>query len=143
MGSGDWNDGMNLVGEHGKGESVWLAFFLYDVLMQFSEVPAGDARPVLCRTVRAGGGSSTRRYRAERLGRRMVSPRVLRRWLAAWLANNTECQIDSIAQTWAVLSGVGDTERAARAMESVEQRLVRTNEHDLSSSFTRPLTNPI
>ena len=56
MGCGDWNDGMNLVGQHGKGESVWLAFFLYDVLTQFAELARrrGDVTTVDKYTLEAG-----------------------------------------------------------------------------------------
>ncbi len=78
MGCGDWNDGMNLVGQQGKGESVWLAFFLYDVLMQFVELARrrGDVATVDKYTLEAG--TAARQYRRTRLGWRMVSPRVLR-----------------------------------------------------------------
>ncbi len=124
MGSGDWNDGMNLVGQHGKGESVWLGFFLYDVLLRFAEVAGvrGDA-PF-----------------AERCRREAAQVRQnieLHGWDGEWYrrayfddgsplgsASNPECQIDSIAQSWSVLSGAGDAERARMAMRAVDQRLV-------------------
>ena len=124
MGSGDWNDGMNLVGQHGKGESVWLGFFLYDVLLRFAEVAGvhGDA-PF-----------------AERCRREAAQVRQnidLHGWDGEWYlrayfddgsplgsASNPECQIDSIAQSWSVLSGAGDAERARMAMRALEQRLV-------------------
>ena len=78
MGTGDWNDGMNLVGEHGKGESVWLGFFLYEVLRRFTEVARNAGDVDLRRTLPDGGGPSAPEYRAERLGRRVVPPRVFR-----------------------------------------------------------------
>jgi len=124
MGSGDWNDGMNLVGQEGKGESVWLGFFLYDVLLRFAEVAGvhGDA-PF-----------------AERCRREAAQVRQnieLHGWDGEWYrrayfddgsplgsASNPECQIDSIAQSWSVLSGAGDAERARMAMRAVDQRLV-------------------
>ena len=83
IGSGDWNDGMNMVGEHGQGESVWLGFFLYDVLMRFAEVARlrGDAS--FAERCRDGSGAAATEYRGERLGRRVVSPRLFRRRLAA------------------------------------------------------------
>ena len=124
MGCGDWNDGMNLVGQHGKGESVWLAFFLYDVLNQFVELARrrGDAPTVDRFTVEAG----RLRGNLEEHG-----------WDGAWYrrayfddgtplgsAANAECQIDAIAQSWSILSGAGTRERSALAMESVERRLV-------------------
>ncbi|MBN2060772.1 MAG: cyclic beta 1-2 glucan synthetase [Deltaproteobacteria bacterium] len=125
IGSGDWNDGMNIVGENGKGESVWLGFFLYEVLMQFKEV------------ARAQGDLSF----VERCQKEAVQLRQNIRqnsWDGEWYlrayfddgsplgsASNPECQIDSIAQSWSVLSGAGDTDRSRQAMEAVYKRLVR------------------
>ncbi len=83
MGSGDWNDGMNMVGAEGKGESVWLGFFLYDVLRQFTEVARRRGDLPLRRTVRGRGGSDAPEHRAAWLGWRVVPPRLLRRRLAA------------------------------------------------------------
>lgn len=125
MGCGDWNDGMNLVGQHGNGESVWLAFFLYDVLMQFVEVARrrGDEVAVDKYTVEAG---------------RLRGHLELHGWDGQWYrrayfddgtplgsATNAECQIDSLSQSWSVLSGAGTRERTDLAMASVDQRLVR------------------
>ena len=125
MGSGDWNDGMNLVGEHGKGESVWLGFFLYEVLTRFTEVARahGDV-PFAERCAREAAGL---RRNIEEHG-----------WDGEWYrradfddgsplgsAHNPECRIDSISQSWSVLSGAGDAARARLAMEAVDQRLVR------------------
>ncbi|TRZ92044.1 MAG: cyclic beta 1-2 glucan synthetase [Methanosarcinales archaeon] len=124
IGSGDWNDGMNMVGEHGKGESVWLGFFLYDVLMRFTEVARvyGDL-PFAERCERE---AAQLRLNIEQNG-----------WDGEWYlrayfddgsplgsAGNPECQIDSIAQSWSVLSGAGDAERSRKAMEAVDKRLV-------------------
>jgi len=124
IGSGDWNDGMNLVGEEGEGESVWLGFFLYDVLTQFADVARrrGDAAFVercqreaaqLCRNIEQNGwdGEWYRRAYFDD-GSPLGS------------ASNPECQIDSIAQSWSVLSGAGDAERSRMAMEAVDRRLV-------------------
>jgi cellobiose phosphorylase len=125
MGAGDWNDGMNLVGEHGKGESVWLGFFLYEVLMRFTDVArkAGDVTfAERCRTEAA-----QMRLKIEQNG-----------WDGGWYrrayfddgsplgsASNPECRIDSIAQSWSVLSGAGNAERSRMAMEAVDRHLVR------------------
>jgi cellobiose phosphorylase len=125
MGSGDWNDGMNKVGEKGKGESVWLGFFLYDVLRQFTDIARlhNDAPFVeRCQT------------EADRL-RQNIEQNA---WDGEWYrrayfddgtplgsASNPECQIDSVAQSWSVLSGAGDPMRARMAMEAVDKRLVR------------------
>jgi cellobiose phosphorylase len=125
IGTGDWNDGMNLVGEQGKGESVWLGFFLYEVLMRFNEV------------ARARGDVSFADRcvsEAEELRRNIENHGWDGKWyLRAYFDDgsplgssvNPECQIDSIAQSWSVLSGAGDNERSAMAMEAVDERLVR------------------
>jgi cellobiose phosphorylase len=125
MGSGDWNDGMNAVGERGTGESVWLGFFLCDVLRRFAEVARrhGDASFA----ARCQGEAARVRQKIEEHG-----------WDGAWYlrayfddgsplgsARNPECQIDSIPQSWSVLSGAGDGERSRTAMEAVDRRLVR------------------
>ncbi len=124
MGSGDWNDGMNLVGEHGKGESVWLGFFLYEVLTRFTEV----AR-------RHGDVAFAERCTREAAGlRRNIEEHG---WDGEWYrrayfddgsplgsARNPECRIDSISQSWSVLSGAGEAARARLALEAVDQRLV-------------------
>ena len=128
MGSGDWNDGMNMVGAGGKGESVWLGFFLCDVLRQFSEV--ARRRGDLTFVERLQTESAQIRVSIEQNG-----------WDGEWYrrayfddglplgsSSNLECQIDSIAQSWSVLSGVGDGERSRLAMAAVYQRLVRRDQ---------------
>jgi cellobiose phosphorylase len=125
MGSGDWNDGMNLVGEQGKGESVWLGFFLYDVLTRFAE----QAR-------RRGDSAFADKCLAE-AGRLRLHIEDSA-WDGQWYrraffdngdplgsAENPECQIDSIPQSWSVLSRAGERGRAQSAMDSVDRRLVR------------------
>ena len=125
MGSGDWNDGMDRVGMQGQGESVWLGFFLYQVLMQFAEV--ARLRDDLPLVERCHSEAAQLRQNIEQQG-----------WDGGWYrrayfddgtplgsASNAECQIDSIAQSWSVLSGAGDSERAQRAMEALDARLVR------------------
>ena len=137
IGSGDWNDGMNLVGEHGKGESVWLGFFLYDVLMRFTEV--ANARGDISFVERCQSEAAQLRRNLEEHG-----------WDGAWYrrayfddgsplgsSSNPECQIDSIAQSWSVLSGAGDHERSRLAMDAVDQRLVR-REHGLIQLLDPP-----
>ncbi len=137
IGSGDWNDGMNLVGEHGKGESVWLGFFLYEVLVRFGKV--ANAR---------GDISFVERCRKEEdLLRRNLEEHG---WDGEWYrrayfddgallgsASNPECRIDSIAQSWSVLSGAGDRERSRTAMEALDERLVR-REHGLVQLLDPP-----
>jgi cellobiose phosphorylase len=125
IGSGDWNDGMNQVGAKGKGESVWLGFFLYDVLIRFSELARarGDVQFV---------------ESCESEATRLRSSLEQHGWDGEWYrrayfddgtplgsALNAECRIDSIAQSWSVLSGAGDAERSRRAMDAVDRQLVR------------------
>jgi len=137
MGTGDWNDGMNRVGAGGKGESVWDAWFQLTILSRFAELAAtrGDAdRAEWCRVG------------AERL-RQAIEATA---WDGHWYRRayfddgtplgseqNDECQIDSIVQTWAVISGAADPDRVRQAMEAVEQRLVKDPEK-LILLFTPP-----
>ena len=114
MGSGDWNDGMNLVGFHGRGESVWLAFFLYDVLMQFSALARRRADIPFAERCEEEAG--VLRKNIEQHG-----------WDGKWYlraffddgsplgsSSNPECRIDSISQSWSVLSGAGSTSASTR-----------------------------
>ncbi len=125
MGSGDWNDGMNLVGIEGRGESVWLGFFLYELLERF----AGLAR-------RRGDRAFAQHCEDER--EQLAKCLEEHGWDGAWYrrayfddgtplgsAGNDECQIDAISQSWAVLSGAADPQRARTAMKSLERRLVQ------------------
>ena len=89
MGCGDWNDGMNLVGKEGRGESVWLAFFLYDVLTQFAELARAAQRHRLCRALPGSSPATARKHRTTRLGRPMVSPRLFRQRRTARLSNQS------------------------------------------------------
>ncbi|AKU12173.1 beta-(1,2)-glucan production associated transmembrane protein [Azoarcus sp. CIB] len=125
IGAGDWNDGMNLVGIKGKGESVWLGFFLCEVLRQFVVVARahGDA-PFAEQCVEEGA----------QLRRNIEQHAWDGQWYRrAWFddgtplgsAGNVECRIDSISQSWSVLSGAGDEERSRRAMKAVDEHLVR------------------
>jgi cellobiose phosphorylase len=125
MGSGDWNDGMNLVGAGGKGESVWLGFFLYEVLMQFSELAQRHDDPRFAERC-----SSESRPLRDAIEQNSWDGAWYRR---AWFddgsplgtSSNAECRIDSIAQSWSVLSGAANAQRARRAMHAVNTQLVR------------------
>jgi cyclic beta-1,2-glucan synthetase len=145
MGSGDWNDGMNLVGIHGKGESVWLGFFLYEVLTAFAALAQRRDDAVFAARCRNEAGKL--RENLDRHG-----------WDGAWYhrawfddgtalgsAGNPECTIDSIAQSWSVLSGAGDSERSRRAMDAMDAHLV-DREHRLvrllAPPFDRAPLNP-
>ena len=137
MGTGDWNDGMNRVGEGGRGESVWLAWFLLLTLRGFTEIAL--RRGDLERVVRWPAYAQRVKAALEEHG-----------WDGDWYrrayfddgtpigsATNDECRIDSIAQSWAVLSRVAPRDRAAHAMKAVEQYLVRRGD-GLVLLFTPP-----
>ncbi len=124
IGSGDWNDGMNRVGVLGRGESVWLGFFLSQILAAFA--PWCERR---------GDVERARRYRSE--GARLLDMLELA-WDGEWYRRgyfddgtplgskqSEQCRIDSVAQSWAVLSGAAPKNRAERAMDSVRTHLVR------------------
>ena len=145
IGSCDWNDGMNLVGKEGRGESIWLAFFFYDVLTRFAEV----AR-------RRNENAFAERCLAQ--ARQLHENVEQHGWDGEWYRrayfdngeplgsqNNLECQIDSLPQSWAVLSGAGDADRARQAMQAVEKRLIRSEAkliQLLDPPFDRSVPNP-
>ncbi len=123
MGAGDWNDGMNRVGAEGHGESIWLGWFLHATLTRFS---------LLCGLMQ----DDPEPYRQQ--AARLVRALELHAWDGNWYlrafyddgarlgsSENDECRIDSIAQSWAVLSQASDPQRAAQAMESVDRLLIR------------------
>jgi cellobiose phosphorylase len=135
MGAGDWNDGMNRVGMNGRGESIWLGWFLHNTLKRFASLATlmkDDPAPYL--------------QQADELSQALES----HAWDGDWYLRafyddgsplgshtNIECQIDAIAQSWAVLSGAGDSARAIKAMESVNQMLVKPTEQ-MILLFTPP-----
>jgi len=135
MGAGDWNDGMNRVGVNGRGESVWLGWFLHATLKRFAQLAklaGNDPAPYL--------------QQAEQYAKALEA----HAWDGDWYlrafyddgsrlgsSQNNECQIDSIAQSWAVLSGAADPQRAAQAMESVNRLLVKSDEQ-IILLFTPP-----
>jgi cyclic beta-1,2-glucan synthetase len=142
MGSGDWNDGMNLVGDGGKGESVWLAFFLHDVLTRFAKLAAARddrafADECLTEAARLRGNIDTHGWDGAWYRRAYFDD-----GFALGSASNRECRIDSIAQSWAVISGVASPDRARRAMEAVDKYLVRTEDR-LMMLFTPPFVASI
>lgn len=125
IGCGDWNDGMNMIGKEGRGESVWLAFFLFDVLTQFAGLARQRNDPDFAEECLQHAAKL--RENIEKNG-----------WDGEWYRRayfdngdplgshlNPECQIDALPQSWAVLSGAGETERARVAMDAVERRLIR------------------
>ena len=137
MGTGDWNDGMNRVGEHGRGESVWLGWFLHATLTAFA--PLAQSRGELALATSWLNQASKLRVALEQHA-----------WDGEWYrrgffddgtplgsAGNDECQVDAIAQSWSVISGAGNPVRAARAMAAVEAQLIR-RDPPLAMLFTPP-----
>ncbi len=128
MGTGDWNDGMNRVGREGRGESVWLGFFLYHILELF--LPYCDQR-----------GDTTRASRYRGYQARLAAALNGEGWDGAWYRRawydngapigskaSDECRIDAIAQAWAVISRVAPVARAEQALDSLEEYLVAERE---------------
>ncbi len=146
MGCGDWNDGMNRVGVGGQGESVWLGWFLCTVIDGFLPLcERSETRP-------SGKVPSEHSNRSERYRDHLekLKKGLEQAWDGDWYrrayfddgtplgsAQNDECRIDSIAQTWAVISGASDHYRAGRAMAAVDEYLVRRGD-GLIILFTPP-----
>ena len=145
MGSGDWNDSMNRLGIQGKGESVWLGWFLIVVLNEFARI---------CDQRYDSSHSTIFRRHASELAAALQA----HGWDGQWFVrgfddegnafgsyNNQECRIDSISQSWAVLSHSADEERASMAMQSVERMLLDLNEQMallLTPPFVHTLRDP-
>lgn len=144
IGTGDWNDGFNRIGAGGKGESVWMGWFLAKVIADFA--PFAEAR------------GDPRAARWHDHARALELALETKAWDGAWYRRafyddgtplgtsvDTECRIESMAQSWAVISGIGDPERAARAMRAVNEHLVRRNDGLValfSEPFDRTLRDP-
>ena len=140
MGSGDWNDGMNRVGVEGKGESVWLGWFLYTTLQKFipiCEMQKDDAHVDLFTKV----------------SKKLLDAIEQNGWDGNWYrrayfdngeplgaSQNNECRIDSLAQSWAVISKAGQEERIHMAMHALEDHLIN-REHGLIKLLTPPFAD--
>ena len=146
MGSGDWNDGMNLVGEHGKGESVWLGFFLYDVLMQFAELARNRGDRVLRRALRRQRRPAAPEYRGSMAGMAngIAAP-------TSTTARRSDRRKPRMPDRFDCAKLVGSFRRgrcrarARLAMEAVDQRLVRRDQaliQLLDPPFDKSALNP-
>ena len=137
MGSGDWNDGMNSVGNRGRGESIWLGWFLYKILQDF--IP-------ICR--QRQDFSRVEKY--HEYCEKVLTALEKEGWDGSWYrrayfddgtplgsAENSECRIDSIAQSWSVISGAAKPSRMEEAMDAVEKYLV-----DREDGIIKLLTPP-
>ncbi len=141
MGTGDWNDGMDMVGAGGKGESVWLGWFLHSAIAAFSNLAE-----------RRGNTEHAQEWRQHATDLKASLEREA--WDGDWYrraffddgsplgsVSNNECRIDSIAQSWSVISRAAEPMRASRAMAAVDKYLVRRDEK-LSLLFTPPFDHP-
>jgi cyclic beta-1,2-glucan synthetase len=141
MGTGDWNDGMNEVGAGGKGESVWLGWFLYAALTDFAQF--------------AYSRGESRRAAEWLLHSAKLKDALEQAWDGDWYKRayfddgsplgsvaNSECRIDSIAQSWSVIAKGADPARGARAMAAVEKYLVRRDE-SMILLFSPPFENSV
>ncbi len=137
MGSGDWNDGMNTVGNGGQGESVWLGWFLCAVIEGF--LPLAEAR-----------GDREAAARLTEYRKALVCSLNENAWDGGWYRRayfddgtplgtreSAECEIDSISQSWAVISGCGDGDKARAAMDAVREKLI-DEEHGIIRLLTPP-----
>ncbi|MCW3088730.1 MAG: NdvB, partial [Sediminibacterium sp.] len=124
MGSGDWNDGMDKVGEHGKGESVWLAFFLYDILLRFAAVAEIKGDTVFIERIRQTAVTLKESIAGSAWDGEWYRRAYFDDGTPLGSSVNEECRIDSIAQSWSVLSGAGDADRTKTAMASADKYLV-------------------
>ncbi len=145
MGGGDWNDGMNRVGEDGKGESVWLGFFLYSVLTEFRKV---------CITMNDRESEKRYKLQASELKKNLNK----NGWDGDWYlrayyddgtplgsTSNEECRIDGISQAWSVISGAASESRTKKSLDAVEHHLISSNDKIiklLTPPFDRTEKNP-
>lgn len=142
MGTGDWNDGMDRVGGGGKGESVWLGWFLYSTLQTFAQI--AERR-----------GDATHAKEWMEYTRTLNTSLEEQAWDGDWYrrayfddgtplgsASNSECRIDSIAQSWSVISGGAEAQRAKRAMAAVDKYLVRRDDR-IALLFTPPFEHAV
>ncbi len=137
MGTGDWNDGMNRVGQQGKGESVWLGWFLHTILWEFAKVAATRGEHNRAETWRLHVSALKAAVEREAWDGEWYRRAYFDDGTALGSATNLECCIDSIAQSWGVISGAAEPGRGTRAMDAVEHYLVRRPE-GLIALFTPP-----
>ena len=145
IGTGDWNDGFDKVGNNGKGESVWMAFFLYEILIRFAEIAGINKDAAFAEECKK---------EAQQLKENIDKHAWDGAWYKrAWFDNGTvlgssvneECQIDSISQSWSVLSGAGNSKCIHSAMESAYKNLVQKDNQIiqlLKPAFDKSDLNP-
>ncbi len=127
IGCGDWNDGLNRVGKDGRGESVWLAFFLYDVLMRFADLARRQGDHDAAQQCRQAAQTLKGNIEAHGWDGRWYRRAYFDNGDPLGSASSPECRIDCLPQAWSVLSGAAETERAELAVQSVLEHLVDWN----------------
>lgn len=125
MGTGDWNDGMNRVGAEGRGESVWLGWFLVATLRGFAGLADARREEAVARELRDRADAYAEAVEAHGWDGEWYRRAYFDDGTPLGSATNQECRIDSIAQSWSVISGAGDAARRAQAMDSLARHLVR------------------
>ena len=125
IGAGDWNDGMDQVGNKGRGESVWLAFFLYDILIKFSAIATYNGDMLFADTCKTEAETLKSNIEASAWDGEWYRRAYFDDGSPLGSKENEECRIDAIAQSWSVLSGAGSDERKKIAMASLDKHLVR------------------
>jgi cyclic beta-1,2-glucan synthetase len=124
MGAGDWNDGMNLVGDKGKGESIWLAFFLHDVLKQFALVARNRRDIAFAELCTAEAGKLRQNIEQHAWDGQWYRRAYFDNGEPLGSSTNPECKIDSLPQSWSILSGAGLGDRPQQALEQLNAMLV-------------------
>lgn len=124
IGSGDWNDGFSTVGNKGKGESIWLGFFMYDVLKKFIPICIEKDEPDLAKKYEEITEKLKRELNASGWDGRWFRRAFMDDGNVLGSMQNEECRIDSIAQSWSVISGAGDNDKKYISMESLENHLI-------------------
>ena len=140
IGTGDWNDGFNRVGREGRGESVWLGWFLEANLRRFADIADGLGEAELAEVWRRGAIRLQASLEAEAWDGDWYRRAFFDDGTPLGSSVSPECRIDSIAQSWSVIHGGAQSRRAQRAMDSVEEYLVHRGD-GLVLLFTPPFDN--
>lgn len=125
IGAGDWNDGMDQVGHKGEGESIWLAFFLYDILKKFTTIAAANGDAAFAEKCKNEAATLQTNIEANAWDGEWYRRAYFDDGTPLGSKESEECRIDAIAQSWSVLSGAGSSERKTKAMISLDKYLVR------------------
>ena len=140
IGTGDWNDGFNKLGENGIGESIWLGFFLYDILNRFINICEYKNRIDLVKKYKEVKEELKKNLNSEGWDGGWFKRAISDNGEIVGSLNSKECRIDSISQSWSVLSGAGDNDKKFISMENAENYLV-DRENKIIKLFDPPFEN--